>query len=266
MSAKTLWASLATFLLFSTTASAELVGLWTFDNSGDLNEATIGADLASVGAGVSTAPGVLLGDGAAQVDKASYLTVTHGISPTLSDGDFVNAYTVLMDIRYPTSSANKWMSLFQTSVSNGNDGDLFIAQDDASVGLAALGGYSSSQNASYVTSPDVWYRVIFSVDNGVDRSVYVDGVRWLDGNAGALDDRHSLDPVFHVFADESGEDETIYVTNLAVWDEAITPEAAAALGGAGQPVPEPSTLALVSLAAVGAIAGRRRFVRKLADS
>jgi hypothetical protein len=79
------------------------------------------------------------------------------------------------------------------------------------------------------------------VNDGIKRDVYVDGELWLDGNAGALDDRHSLDPTFLVLADESADEDNVSITTLALWDEPLDADSIAALGGPAPDVVAPHT-------------------------
>ena len=230
-------------VVLSCSASADLTGLWKFDDPNNLGLATVGTDLALTGVStpISGIDGVGGADVAAEVGDSSYYTVPHGIAPN-GGGTFANQYTLLMDINYPDSSAGNWLSLYQTNTGNSNDGDLFIRDSDEAVGLAALGGYSTN-----TTQSDTWYRVVLSVNNGVDRSVYVNGEQWLDGNTGSIDDRHSLDPVFLLFADENGDEDPIHISNLATWDETLNASAIAALGGPsseGVIIPEVGPLTL----------------------
>jgi hypothetical protein len=245
-------------------ASATLVGLWEFDDASDLTKATIGADLELTDiiggvSGGSASHSAVAGtggtDGASRVPVGSSYKVTHGIAPN-GGGAYVNEYTLLMDIQYET--LGQWISLYQTNTGNVNDGELFVNNANQGIGLAGLGGYSYDQDNSRATTNDTWYRVVLSVDNGTKRNIYVDGNLWLDGNAGGIDDRHSLDPFFYLFADESGEEDHVHVTNAALWDTALDASTVADLGGASAPIPEPSTAALAIFALASLVAGTRR--------
>jgi hypothetical protein len=55
----------------------------------------------------------------------------------------------------------------------------------------------------------------------------------LAGNTQSVDDRFSLQSLLLVFADDDGEDGTIYCSELAIWDQALTAAQAAELGGFG---------------------------------
>ena len=238
------------------TTQAGLVGLWEFENSSNLSEATIGNDLTGGDPTIVPVAGISGGDGAASVSKGSEFTVTHGIAPN-GGGSFVNEYTWLMDISYPAASAGKWMSLFQTNTGNSNDGDLFVRNSDAAIGISGP-GYTAN-----TTLADTWYRLILSVDNDSHFRIYVDGSQWLDGVAQSTDGRFALDPFFHILADENGDDETTFISNFAVWDEALDANAASALGGAGAAIPEPSgiLLALIECLTLGLV-NRNRICKK----
>lgn len=236
-------------------AKAGLVGLWEFENAGNLTAATVGADLAVTGSDAATAgSGTLFDQGASQLDVGDYYTVTHGIAAN-GGGAYVNEYTVLWDIMYPAATAGSWKTFWQTNVANSNDGDLFIRPSgpQGAIGTADT-GYTTN-----TTTADTWYRVVISVDNGSHFRIYVDGNEWLNGNIQPVDGRFSLDPVFHVFADNDGDDALMNLSNLALWDQALDANAVGALGGAGrQIVPEPTTLVLVGLAILGGLRLRRR--------
>jgi hypothetical protein len=230
------------------------VGLWEFENSGALNAATIGSNLVLTGADAASAgSGTTSDTGATQLNVGSYYTVTHGIAAN-GGGAYVNEFTLLWDVMYPQSSAGIWKTFLQTSVTNANDGDLFIRPSDpqGAIGVADT-GYSTN-----TTSADAWYRVVLSVDNGSHFKVYVDGTEWLNGNIQPIDGRFSLDPVFHILADNDGDDGLMNVSNFAVWDTALDANAVAALGRAGGAlgIPEPASLTLLVLCVVGAACRR----------
>lgn len=237
-------------------AEAGLVGLWEFENGGNLTAATVGANLTLTGSQAATAgSGGSFDQGASQLGIGDYYTVTHGIGPN-GGGSYVNEYTVLWDIMYPAATASSWKTFWQTSTANANDGDLFIrpAGPQGAIGTGDT-GYSTN-----TTNADTWYRVVLSVDNGSHFRVYVDGNEWLNGNVQPVDGRFSLDPIFHVLADEDGDDALMNLSNLAIWDEALDAAAIGALGGAGRQIaiPEPTTLAMAVLALAGALRFRRR--------
>lgn len=230
------------------------VGLWEFENPAALNTATIGSNLALTGTDAASAgSGTMFDTGATQLGVGSFYTVTHGLAAN-GGGSYVNEYTLLWDINYPQATAGNWKTLYQTSVLNANDGDLFIRPSDPQ-GAIGVGDTGYSTNT---TSADSWYRVVLSVDNGSHFKVYVDGNEWLNGAGQPVDGRFSLDPVFHILADNDGDDALMNVSNFAIWDSALDANAVAALGGAGRAlgIPEPTSIALLLLSAMGVVSHR----------
>lgn len=231
------------------------VGLWEFENPAALYAATIGSDLALTGTDAAAAgSGTMFDTGATQLGVGSFYTVTHGLAAN-GGGAFVNEFTLLWDIMYPQATAASWKTLLQTSVLNANDGDLFIRPSDPQ-GAIGVGDTGYSTNT---TGADTWYRVVLSVDNGSHFKVYVDGNEWLNGAGQPVDGRFSLDPVFHILADNDGDDALMNVSNFAIWDSALDANAIAALGGAGRAlgIPEPTSVSLLLLSAMGIVSQRR---------
>lgn len=245
-------------ILISTT-QAELVGLWEFEEGGDLTIATQGADLVLTGTDAAVpGSGTGVDAGAAQLGAGDYYTATHGIAPK-GGNSFVNEWTLVMDVSYPEASAGSWMTFYQTNTSNSNDGDAFIrnAGPTGAIGVGAT-GYSTD-----VTVADTWYRVVFSVDNSSHHKTYVNGVEWVDGGAQGVDGRFSLDPIMHFFADNDGDDATINVSNIALYDQALNTGQVISLGGAGRAIPsipEPASAVITLLTMIAlAVAHRKRF-------
>ena len=188
-------------------------GLWQFNDANNLTQGTKGDSLIEVGTHTFVA-GITPGDGAISDPIGSYYICNHNI-PANGGGSYVNEWTVLMDVNVPASSFSHWVDLYQTNISNSNDGDCFVATD-GTIGVGDT-GYSSS-----AVSSQTWYRIVISVDNGSFYRIYVDGTLWKEGTIQPVDGRFSLDPQILFFADESGEDYPIICTNLAIWGQALT--------------------------------------------
>jgi uncharacterized repeat protein (TIGR02543 family) len=199
-------------------------GWWQFDAEIEPTLATLGNDLTAVGSGFTFSPGIAAGDGAMEVAVGSHYIVDHGIPAGTGGGTKVNEYSILFDVQIPASG---WHALYQANPANTDDAEAFFNASN-NLGLGALGGYST--NAAVQGR---WYRVVMTVDNGTDRSLYVNGQLWFNGNAGTLDDRHSLASTFLALADDNGEDGAMKISNLAVWSAVLTPTQIIALNGPG---------------------------------
>jgi hypothetical protein len=249
-----------------------LTGLWRFQTNADKLTATIGNNLTTSdvdNSGWMTGPWTVIGtesnpllysDGGIVQERAwDYLTVYHGIAAN-GGGSYVNEYTIAMDY-VQTSGAGNWNSLYQTAWNgNANDGDLWT--DGAGhIGVGEI-GYST---LTYNTS--TWHRIVLSVDNGSFFRVYVDGTLFLDGAGQAVDGRFSLElDRFHLFADNSWEDQWGLVGTVATWNRALTSSEIASMGGwlngSATPtplyiIPEPATMSLLGLGALALIKRRK---------
>jgi hypothetical protein len=202
-------------------------GLWQFDDANHLTWGTKGNSLTEVGTH-SFVAGITSGDGAILDPLGSYYICTHDILPN-GGGSYVNEWTALMDIKVPASSFGHWVTLFQTNISNSNDGDCFIATD-GTIGVADT-GYSS-----IAISSETWYRIVVSVDNDSFYRIYVNGTLWKEGTVQPLDGRFSLDPEILFFADDNGDDYPIICTNIAIWGKALTTAQVGELGTVSNPI------------------------------
>lgn len=213
-----------------------LVGLWEFDNAGNLGLATYGTNLTIEGTAPThaasiadgrTDPYVLDGVITTVAGAANRLRATHGIGAN-GYGTLTNTYTIVMDVLAPT--AGQWRSFWQTNLNNTDDGEYFIRNSDNSLGISGL-GYSSSP-----FPVNQWRRVAVTVDlttSGFYR-VYLDGQLFFTHLKPALDSRHALNLTQLLFhADENNENQPISVGMTAIFSKALDATEVAALGAAG---------------------------------
>jgi hypothetical protein len=238
-----LWTGVSVGLVWCAAAGAQApVGLWEFDNAGNLALATIGTNLTPNGSGFTAIGGIVGGDGAVAVDVGSYYAMTHGIAPN-GGGTKVNKWTLLVDFRIPALGV--WHAFFQTDAApNLSDAEYFINTSGA-IGVGALDYSNDPGNSGFLTLTDTWYRLVFVLDvpaTGPTQATYhayIDGSQIASLTAPAFsvrDQRFSPDPILLLFSDNDGEDGLIDVTNVAIWGEALGADAVASLGVAGDPI------------------------------
>lgn len=238
-----------------------VTGLWRFQASTNKFAATIGTDMTSSHVDNSAwfsvpwtviDPGYSDGGGI-QERSFDYITATHGVAPN-GGGTYVNEYTVSIDY-IQTSGIGSWNSLFQTAGGgNDNDGDLWT-NPSGQIGVGDT-GYST-----LTYDPALWHRITWSIDNGNFFRVYVDGTLFLDAAGQAVDGRFSLNPDFHLFADNDWEDQWGIVSTVMVWDHALTSPEVAAMGDTSTAlsfVPEPTTFSLAALGGLMLLLRRNR--------
>jgi hypothetical protein len=244
-----------------------LTGLWQFATEATKFKATIGTDLASTTqdgtpfdrgwfAGKYTQigtvgnPNLFSDHGDVQTPRDVLLTVTHNIAPN-GGGIYVNQYTFAVDYQQTGLEAlwdgNYYNSIFQTSMTNSNDGDLFIKGPDYPNSVIGTGqlGYSI-----LTFDPSEWHRIVWSADCAAGVfDVYIDGVNYLHSTNVSLDDsRYALDPKVNLFSDNDWETAWGYVATAASWNRALTSAEVAAMGNTDTPliVPEPSVFVLLA--------------------
>jgi len=229
---------------------AGVTGQWDF-NSGNLS-ATVGTSLAYRGttAASTVFTTATIGGQTAQVMSFPATTPTqgylmaHGIAPN-GGGVYVNQYTLIMDVMFPTASSGQWRALFQTNPDNSNDGDLFVNTGN---GIGISGEYQGT------VQPNTWHRLAFVVDltaaSGKLRK-YIDGVLVGTQDTGfSLDGRWSLLSTALLFADEDNETRAGFVNSIQIRSEAMLPSDIAALGGPSAPgIPLPATPSALQVAA-----------------
>ncbi len=198
------------------------VGWWKFDDSSDLLKAEVGSALELTGVQVPDS-GPVAGNDATIISSGSYLKMSHGIYGN-GDGIMVNNYSIQIDFNLPEIGV--WHAFIQTSSENADDADLFTNSSANAIGTGTT-GYSAN-----AVSAGVWYRMILSVKNGVFFKVYIDGEQWLESAGQTIDGRFALSDILLMFADDDGDDGTIYCSELGIWDIALNADQVAKLGDA----------------------------------
>jgi hypothetical protein len=195
--------------------------------------------------------------GAAQLSTGDYFTATNPIGAN-GGGSNTNAYTLVMDMNAPGSSWNALVDIDGGAFSG--DGEVFT---NPSGGLGIDGDY-------YGTGADgSWHRIALVFDMASDTSMttYIDGAlnhahtdSELGGSPNAdIDGRWSLLGTFNPFSDNGGgEEETLAVSNLALFSSALSAEEVSALGGPGSLIPEPNSIGLLMLGSLAFLGLRKR--------
>lgn len=185
-----------------------VTGQWDFD-AGDLR-ATVGQDLEYRGdtAAITTFSEITISNQPARVmnfssnDVSQGFYMRHGAAPNCG-GQFVNQYTLVMDVMYPAASTDQWRALFQTDPFNrpGNDADYYVGDNTTLPDPNAPGAAGQFHGP---LAPDTWHRVAFTVDLAAppERRLtkYINGTKTAthaieDG----LDGRYALGPTAQLF-------------------------------------------------------------------
>lgn len=218
------------FIFLSTNNFAQMPqGWWKFDDTNNLTAVVpgYGNDLELTGTHTAIT-GPTTGNGAINIGVGSYYKLTHGFAPN-GGGTKVNEYSLMYDFKI--SDLGIWHTFYQTNIDvMADDGDYF-KNTSGMLGTWAL---------NYPTTPiavDTWYRLVITVDLGSSFKTYINGALWFEHASQLVDDRWSLDTYFYLFGDNDGDDGSIDVAEVAIWDHALTDVDVAALGSVGTVLP-----------------------------
>ena len=203
-------------------------GLWDFndpENPLALTEGTLSLRPVKCTGGVSEVEtidevGITWCEGLEEGDGALSLPTNAGFYLPMDLEEPMDTWTIKWDVKL--SSASNYNAFLQTSVTNGNDADLFT--HSGKIGIGATGYYGSVQG-------DAWTRIIM-VNNAGKATLYIDGnVAFSD----VVLDRWTIDPTgVLLFCDDDGERVETKITSLGFWDVALTESQVYNLGLMGE--------------------------------
>lgn len=207
----------------------EPLGRWTFDDPSDLMDgegpafispACKGADGPETtdtpgSAGIEPVAGPTDENGAISVPADAYLWLTAG-----ADAETLTSFTLMFDIRPADTKGYK--ALFQNDMTNREDAGLFFKNNQ-------VGRGGASDNLGYVGDfdPERWYRLLFVVQDSYAR-LYVDGEKISESPA--PHNYWNLLGEALLFADNDGEEGTVELAELRLWDFPLSDQLARKLG------------------------------------
>jgi hypothetical protein len=243
---------------FGSQAGAAQTGVWQFN--GDLSNSLPGGSMTAVGGWAPSFVADTIGGSPATVlsfpamSNTQALDMPTGVGPDDGSATTRNNWSIVMDVRFV--GAGNYTSLWDVHGIGIGDGDFFV-RDTEGIGISGI--YHESYD------PSAWSRIAVSINasgTGYVLDKYVDGVYVGTTGTGISPDGKEgiVGGILHLFADEDGESSAGYVNSVAFYDNVLSANAIAALGGAsaaGIPaVPEPSSLGLV-MGALGLLASVR---------
>lgn len=162
-------------------------------------------------------------------------TPTQGLTINLNNGGTtVQNYTMIWDLFRPGPSWNSWLPLYQTNMSNVDDGDFFINPGDG-IGISGIYGGTVSNGRGNIT----WNRI--AVTRAADGTMkkYIDGA--LVGTQAAAGSRWDITGgQFNILSDNDNESSLGFLSSFRFADTVMNDSAIANLGvvhagGAGVP-------------------------------
>jgi YVTN family beta-propeller protein len=225
-----------------TVYTPRVTGQWDFDTA-DLR-ATLGADLEFLGdtASITQFLSMTVGGAASGVMGFGVESSTQGYrlrhgARANGGGGFVNQYTLLLDVRFPQASHDRWRALVQTDPFNreGNDADFYVG-DGTTAPFANGVGIEDQYHGPL--SPEAWHRLALVVDlagpKGRQLTKYVDGVGvGAQSLSDGVDGRYALGPTLLLFTTGEGPGDRSrpgWVNSIQFVDGWLPEPAVAALG------------------------------------
>jgi hypothetical protein len=136
-------------------------------------------------------------------------------------GNYVNQYTVIMDVLFPTNSSFLPRALFTSDFVTTD----FMADQNNSIGFSG-GAFEGN------LTPNTWHRVAVTVDTMGTISKFIDGVQVGTDQAtpGGLDGPYSIVTQMFLFDDQNTNSQPGYIASLQFQDTKLTKGLIGALG------------------------------------
>jgi hypothetical protein len=216
-----------------------LCGRWQFENTANYGQATVGKDMTpyrmthNKSKGTPSTIGLKQVEGpnghkAVRIPRYTYFKCTHGV-PHNGTGQNINEYTILMDFKVPDKAK---YCFIQTNIDNTDEVDVLLNANMYWFGASKFYCYFDPS-----LHENEWYRLIISARLGQSLKYYLNGeLIFVNYNTklGMLDSRFSWSKEgVLLFADEDGEDNEMDVSEVAIFNRALTDEEAFSLGDAG---------------------------------
>ena len=213
------------------------VGVWNFNDSLD-NAHSGGAPMSVVGGWAPSYVDAAIGGSTARVLSFPAMNTDQaldmpneagpddpGVPPGLPTT--TNIWSIVMDVKF--TAVGNYTALWDT-VLGSDDADYFVRDTE---GIGTSGQYGGTY------TPSDWTRIAVTVDSpvgggGYKVNGYIDGV-WnlVEATTSTTPDgKEAIAAILHLFADGDGETSAGLVNSIAFYDEVLTMEAIAALGGA----------------------------------
>lgn len=221
-------------------AQAGQVGRWQFDNSLN-NSVSGGAPMVAFGGWTPMYVSDTIGGSPATVLSFPAMSNTQALDmPNEAPPDdfgiltTTNVWTIVMDVKFPQLSS--FTALYNTDSPLNTDGEYFIR--DNSGGAGTFGGIGISGQYNGQVNANEWTRIAVTVDgtsNGGAYQVtgYINGVlAGTSTTSNAPNGRQGIKDLLRLFSDDDFETAAGLVNSVAYWDELLTAEEIAALGGA----------------------------------
>ena len=201
----------------------EIVGKWDFNDPSYLGKATVGEDLEIFGAPTAVA-GPTDNDGAVLVGVGDYFKAVTNLAQVGEDGR-ADTYTFQTDIKMP--EVGQYNALLQVRTPNTSDATIFVYP-------AKSIGKSSYGISKPVIEAETWYRIIFSVEelkdiNKFGINLYVNGARVVGDSTQNLSSWISMADSVLFFTDNNGEVMPTDVSQIVLYNYALSSEEAAEL-------------------------------------